>query len=155
MKMVSSSVERMFCSLQRLNGARGGSRQQLARCHGCLGPGRWRLRRWPAMAMERRDRAPERPSPRRRRPPSERDPLAAAWRVIDALWREECEPQRAQAIIAALRLVFAAGQAPLERDRALREAELLGLLMHGLPPRDEAERALAEELGVGSWEEVG
>lgn len=104
------------------------------------------------MSVHRPGRESAAAGPRRRRPPSERDPLAAAWRVIDALWREECEPQRAQAIIAALRLVFAAGQAPLERDRALREAELLGLLMHGLPPRDDAERALAEELGVGMRE---
>ena len=93
---------------------------------------------------------------RRRKLPSERDPLAAAWNVIDALWREECEPQRAQAIIAALRLVVSAGQAPLEADRALREAELLGLAMHGLPPRDAEEAALAEELfGRRYWEEAG
>ncbi|GIW17961.1 MAG: hypothetical protein KatS3mg064_1118 [Tepidiforma sp.] len=91
---------------------------------------------------------------RPRRAPGERDPLAAAWNVIDALWREECEPPRAQAIIAALRLVVAAGQAPLEAERALREAEVLGLAMHGLPPRDAEEAALAEELfGRRYWEE--
>ncbi|WP_322796444.1 hypothetical protein [Tepidiforma sp.] len=99
--------------------------------------------------------APERSTeggstPRRRRSPAERDPLAAAWRVIDALWHDESfDPRRAQAIIAALRLVFAAGSAPLDRDRALREAELLGLLMHGLEPRDEEEWALARELMGG------
>jgi predicted outer membrane lipoprotein len=94
-------------------------------------------------------------SPRpRRRPPGERDLLAAAWRVIDALWHEECEPGRAQAIVAALRLVLAAGQAPRDRDRALREAELLGMAMHGLAPRDEEEEKLAEELfGRRYWEE--
>lgn len=90
----------------------------------------------------------------RRRSPAERDPLAAAWNVIDALWREECEPPRAQAIIAALRLVIAGGQAPLEAERALREAEVLGLAMHGLPPRDAEEAALAEELfGRRYWED--
>jgi len=104
------------------------------------------------MTIERRSKGE--PGARRRRPVSERDPLAAAWNVIDALWREECDPPRAQAIIAALRVVFAAGQAPLDRDRALREAEVLGLAMHGLPPRDAEEAALAEELfGRRYWEE--
>lgn len=102
------------------------------------------------MANQRTDRPAPRP---RRRTPAERDPLAAAWRLIDALWHEECEPSRAQAIIAALRLVFAAGQVPYDRDRALREAELLGLAMHGLPPRDDEEARLAEELfGARYWE---
>jgi hypothetical protein len=108
------------------------------------------------MTMRTNGQAPGAAPRRRRRPPSERDPLAAAWRVVDALWRDECEPPRAQAIIAALRVVFAAGQAPLDRDRALREAEVLGLAMHGLPPRDEAEQELARELfGRDYWGGVG
>lgn len=137
-----------------------------ASANGALAPGRKSstgaaecqegLRGGPRMGEVRRvTTGSERTNRRRpRRGPRERDPLAAAWNVIDALWREECEPPRAQAIIAALRLVVAAGEAPLEADRALREAEVLGLAMHGLPPRDAEEAALAEELfGRRYWEE--
>ena len=47
--------------------------------------------------------------------------------------------QRATVIASIIRTLTALGQEPLAADEALREVELRGRVMHGLPPRDPAE----------------
>lgn len=63
--------------------------------------------------------------------------------MLDRLEDGELDPRIATVMVAALRVLLAAGGLAAEDDDALAEVELRGRLMFGLPPRDEAEWDLA------------
>jgi hypothetical protein len=66
------------------------------------------------------------------------------WWLIARVLENNLDAKRTAVIATLMRVIAAFGQDVLPPEAALREAELRGRLMHGLPPRDEAEWALAE-----------
>jgi hypothetical protein len=66
------------------------------------------------------------------------------WWLVRAVLDGQVETARATVVSATLRLLASLGPEPLEEEEALRQVELRGRLMHGRPPRDAEEWALAE-----------
>jgi hypothetical protein len=66
-----------------------------------------------------------------------------AWWALAGLAAGELPGRDAAVMAALLRVLLAAGEAAPPGNEALRETELRGLLMHGVPPRDPGEWALA------------
>lgn len=92
-------------------------------------------------------REPESPPARPAPPPAaleSRDLRGVAWWLLEEILSDRLQ-ERAGAIASILRVLAALGPGELAEDEALAEVELRGLLMHGLPPKDEAawERARA------------
>lgn len=66
------------------------------------------------------------------------------WWLIEQVLLQELETGRASVVANLVRTLAALGPAPEEESAALREVELRGRLMHGLPPRTPEEWARAE-----------
>lgn len=77
-------------------------------------------------------------------PPEGRDISAITWWAIDGVALGWLETARASVLASLLRV--ATGLPPEDEADALKEVELRGRLMHGQPPRDDAEWGLAESL---------
>ncbi len=77
-----------------------------------------------------------------------RDLHSVAWRLLEDLLEDERvdAARRASAGATLIRVVEALGEAPVSRERAAAEIALRGMVMHGMPPRNAEEWALAEEL---------
>lgn len=115
-------------------------------------PCRWPIEQCP-VASHARVRAtgqkPQHAAPakdgERRRPPvilegiARRDIAGTGWSVAAALADGSIDQRDAAVFASILRVLLAAGSGGIADDDALREIELRGLLMHGLPPRDEDE----------------
>lgn len=68
-----------------------------------------------------------------------RDVHAYAWTVIPAIITGEIPRELAAVAVSACRALIALPQEDAGRESALREAAAIGALVHGVPPRDEAE----------------
>jgi len=79
-------------------------------------------------------------------PAAGRDLHRVAWWLLEGLVSDGLDPRRASAITAALRFALALGQAPADEEVMLRRAEIHGLLIHGVAPRDEAQWELARAM---------
>lgn len=77
-----------------------------------------------------------------------RDLHAVAWRLLEDLLEDDRvdAARRASAGATLIRVVEALGEPPVSRERAAAEIALRGMVMHGMPPRNAEEWALAEEL---------
>jgi len=65
----------------------------------------------------------------------------------DLLESEDLDPaRRASAGATLLRAIHGLGEPPESQERSAAEAALMGMVMHGLPPRDAEEWALAGEV---------
>lgn len=69
-----------------------------------------------------------------------------AWWLVGRLLTGELDAQRAGVLATLMRVVAALGPEPVSRERAFAEAALRGRMMHGLPPRNADEWAIAESL---------
>jgi len=102
--------------------------------------------------------APERLAERAVQPASAlaaRDLRGVAWWWLECLCSEAEPAKAAGAAASIIRVLSALGEAPIARERAFAEAELLGSLMSGIPPRGEEDEALAEEmLGADALERM-
>jgi hypothetical protein len=67
-----------------------------------------------------------------------------AWGALRGLTDGTLEDRTGSVMATLLRVLIAAGESGPGDEAALREVELRGLLMHGLPPRDDEEWALLE-----------
>lgn len=74
----------------------------------------------------------------------ERDLRVLAWWLIAGVLSETVDTRQASVVAGLIRTLVALGPAGASEEEALREVELRGRLMHGLPPRDEDEWARAE-----------
>jgi hypothetical protein len=79
---------------------------------------------------------------------AKRDLHAVAWRLLEDLLEDDRvdAARRASAGATLIRVVEALGEPPVSRERAAAEIALRGMVMHGMPPRNAEEWALAEEL---------
>lgn len=93
-----------------------------------------------------------------------RDPHAVAWLLLGYLLdADELDAaRRASAGATLLRVIQSLGEPPVSRERMAAEAALMGMVMHGLPPRDPEEWALAGEVftpeGIAmmrGWDPIG
>lgn len=77
-----------------------------------------------------------------------RDLHAVAWLLLEDLLEDDRvdAARRASAGATLIRVVEALGEAPVSRERAAAEIALRGMVMHGMPPRNAEEWALAQEL---------
>jgi hypothetical protein len=64
---------------------------------------------------------------------------SVAWETMSGAARGALDARVAAVIATLLRVVAALDEGALRAEDALLEAELRGLLMHGLPPRTQAE----------------
>ena len=85
-----------------------------------------------------------------------RDIHALAWWALGGLTTGELDERTGSVIASLLRVVLAAGEAGLTDDEeARREVELRGLLMHGIPPRNDEEwERLKQSFSPEAVEEV-
>lgn len=86
--------------------------------------------------------------PGRRDAITARDLHAVAWRLLEDLLEDDRvdAARRASAGATLIRVVEALGEPPVSREQAAAETALRGMVMHGMPPRNAEEWALAEEL---------
>ena len=79
---------------------------------------------------------------------AKRDLHAVAWQLLEDLLEDDRvdAARRASAGATLIRVVEALGEPPVSRERAAAEIALRGMVMHGMPPRNAEEWALAEEL---------
>lgn len=86
--------------------------------------------------------------PGRREAIAGRDLHAVAWALLEDLLADDTldAGRRASAGATLIRVVEGLGEPPVSRERAAAEIALRGMIMHGLPPRNAEEWALAEEL---------
>jgi hypothetical protein len=73
---------------------------------------------------------------------AERDIAETGWAVLEALTRGEIDQRAVGVVASVLRVLLTAGSSSIANEDALREVELRGLLMHGIPPRNDAEWSL-------------
>lgn len=85
-----------------------------------------------------------------------RDIHGLAWWALRGLTTTELDARTGSVIASLLRVVLAAGEAGLTDDEeARREVELRGLLMHGIPPRNDEEwERLEQSFSPEAVEEV-
>jgi hypothetical protein len=76
----------------------------------------------------------------------EHDLRALAWWVIAETLGNRIDPPKASVVNAIMRTLSSLGPEPAGEERALEDVVLRGLLMHGIPPRDEEEWVRAAEL---------
>jgi hypothetical protein len=77
--------------------------------------------------------------------PEDRSLHGVAWWVLEHLAQGAIPERRATALASVLRVLLAIGPDVTSEEDRLAEVALRGVLMHGTPPRDEDEWALAEE----------
>ncbi len=75
-----------------------------------------------------------------------RDLRALSWWLIEEILGGRIAPPEASAVNRMMHTLLQLGPSPEADERALQEVALRGLLMHGLPPRTEAEWHRAAEL---------
>jgi hypothetical protein len=84
-----------------------------------------------------------------------RDLRLLGWWVIDTVLDERLDMRRATVLVAVMRVLAALGMEPLAREQVLREVELLGSIMNGIPPRDPSQWEQAVKLfDAGALEEI-
>lgn len=66
--------------------------------------------------------------------------------MIAQVIHDELAASRAGVLATVMRVLAGLGPEPLAQEQALRDVELMGLVMHGLPPRNAAEWQRAREL---------
>lgn len=76
----------------------------------------------------------------------DRDLRALAWWLIERVLTDALKPSDAGIVAGIMRLVASLGPAEMTLEEALKDIELLGLVMNGVPPRVPEEWARAEEL---------
>ncbi|MFN0146830.1 MAG: hypothetical protein ACKVT1_09980 [Dehalococcoidia bacterium] len=82
-------------------------------------------------------------------PPPEvggRDLVGFGWWLIERVIGGAISTAEAGVLASLMRVLAGLGPGEMDRDSALREAQLRGLVMHGIPPRDAEEWALAESI---------
>ena len=77
---------------------------------------------------------------------TEHDVRALAWWLVEQTVKGTIEMNRASVLGTLLRTLAALGPAPADEDEALAEVELRGVLMNGMPPRDDEEWTLAARI---------
>ena len=92
----------------------------------------------------------ERPAPKAASSPAgairERDLRALGWWLIEEILSGRVTPPAASAVNRMMHTLLQLGPTPEADDLALQEVALRGLLMHGVPPRTEAEWRRAAEV---------
>jgi len=68
------------------------------------------------------------------------------WWTIEHTIRGDLAPNRGSVISTIMRTLVGMGPAPLDEDEILREVELRGILMNGIPPRTDDEWELAAKI---------
>ena len=68
------------------------------------------------------------------------------WWTIEHTIRGDLAPNRGTVISTTMRTLVGMGPAPLDEDEILREVELRGILMNGIPPRNDEEWELAAKV---------
>jgi hypothetical protein len=79
-------------------------------------------------------------------PAEERDLRKLGWWVIERVISGELTSSDASVVSSVMRVLAALGPATADSEDALREVQLRGRLMHGRPPKDAEEWALAGRL---------
>ena len=77
-------------------------------------------------------------------PARSRDVRDVAWRAVEAVM-DDPAARSMGGLASMLRLIHSTDDGDADAERALREVELRGRLMNGLPPRDAAQWALARD----------
>ena len=72
-------------------------------------------------------------------PSRDRDIRAIGWWLLDGLVAGTVDPRTASVLASVLRVMSSLGPDEMTREDQLKEVELRGLLMHGVPPRNEEE----------------
>ena len=75
-----------------------------------------------------------------------RDLHAVSWWVLERLLHDEIDPRRASAMRAMVGTIAQLGPEERDEQEMWREAQLRGLVMHGIPPRTPEEWELAERV---------
>ena len=89
------------------------------------------------------------PEPAPVAPPAEveaRDLVGLGWWLVERVISGATNTAEASVLASVMRVLAALGPGEMDRDAALREAQLRGLVMHGIPPRTAEEWELAESL---------
>lgn len=89
--------------------------------------------------------ADDRPTPEKPGWLEGKDLRSLGWWLIERVLLGQFETQRASVAASLMRTLAALGPEEASEEEALREVELRGRLMHGLPPRTEEEWARAQE----------
>ena len=75
-----------------------------------------------------------------------RDLRELGWWTIEHTIRGDLAPNRGSVISTIMRTLVGMGPAPLDEDEILREVELRGILMNGIPPRNDEQWELAAKI---------
>lgn len=89
------------------------------------------------------------PRPQGLTPPpavDEHDLHGLGWWTIRNAITGDLETPRAAVVATVMRVLAALGPEPVAQEEALRDVELLGVIMHGVPPRNPAEWERARQL---------
>jgi hypothetical protein len=76
----------------------------------------------------------------------EHDLHGLGWWTIRNAITGDLETPRAAVVATVMRVLAGLGPEPMEEQEALRDVELLGVIMHGVPPRSAAEWERAHQL---------
>lgn len=77
---------------------------------------------------------------------AERDLRGVLWEVLESLVMSDAEGKTATAAASIARAIASLGEETGDREQSLRETAVIGSVMHGIPPRDAAQWAIAERL---------
>ena len=70
---------------------------------------------------------------------AEHDLYVLSWWLVERVIAGDLETARASVVATVMRVLLALGREPLDEEERFSRAELMGQLMHGVPPADEAE----------------
>ena len=73
-----------------------------------------------------------------------RDLTGLGWWLVERVILGAVSTAEAAVLASVMRVLAGLGPGEMDRDSALREAQLRGLVMHGIPPRNQEEWELAE-----------
>lgn len=83
------------------------------------------------------------PGPEPTAKPARPDPHRFIYDALQSVVEGRANPTVVNRLVRTLAIASRIGPPPLDRDRAAEETMILGMAMHGLPPRDEHEWELA------------